>query len=183
VKAASEEIGWLGQSIERFEDTALLTGRGRYIDDLATPPGTKHAAILRSRYAHAGIKAIRTGAARALKGVVAIITGQDVAKVSAGLAVGVRVPIQCWPIAVDRVRYVGEPVAVAVANDRYVAEDALDLIDVEYEAMPVVIDPLDSLENSAPILHEALQSNLVNERRFRYGDPEQAFAAARTRSR
>ena len=170
--------GWLGRSVERVEDAALLTGRGRYIDDLGVPPGTMHAAILRSPHAHARIKAIRTAAAAGLKGVVAVVTGEDVVKVSSSLAVGVKAPIQCWPIAVERARYVGEPVAVVVAADRYVAEDALDLIEVEYEPLPAVVDPLATLEPAAPVLHDGLKSNLASERRFRYGDPEGAFARA-----
>src|SRR5690348_5284347 len=103
---------WCGQSVERVEDAALLTGRGRFIDDLPTRPGTLHAAILRSPHAHARLAAIRIDAARALPGVAAVLTGADVRKLSASLVVGVKAPIECWPIATDRVRYVGEPVAV-----------------------------------------------------------------------
>lgn len=169
---------WCGQSVERVEDAALLTGRGRFVDDLGVRPGTLHAAILRSPHAHATITAIRADAARQMPGVVAILTGPDIAANSASLPVGVRAPIECWPIAVDRVRYVGEPVAIAVAESRYLAEDALDLIEVDYETLPPVIDPLAALDNAGPILHTALGSNLVNERHFRYGDPEQAFAQA-----
>ena len=169
---------WCGQSVERVEDAALLTGRGRFIDDLGVRPGTLHAAILRSPHAHANIMAIRTQAARQMPGVAAILTGTDITAHSASLPVGVRAPIECWPMAVDRVRYVGEPVAIAVAESRYLAEDALDLIEVDYETLPPVIDPLAALDNAGPILHTALGSNLVNERHFRYGDPERAFDEA-----
>ena len=85
-------------------------------------------------------------AARAAPGVVAVVTGDEVTALSASLAVGVKAPIECWPIAVGRVRYVGEPVAVVVAADRYLAEDALDLIEVDYEPLPAVIDPLAALD-------------------------------------
>jgi 2-furoyl-CoA dehydrogenase large subunit len=166
---------WLGRSIERIEDAALLTGRGRYIDDLGVPPGTLHAAILRSSHAHAKINAIRADAAVAAPGVAAVITGADVTALSASLAVGVKTPIACWPIAVERVRYVGEPMAVVVAADRYLAEDALDLIEVDYAPLPAVVDPLAALEG-APLLHEPLGSNVASDRTFRYGDPEAAFA-------
>ena len=115
---------WCGQSIERVEDAALLTGRGRFIDDLGEKPGTLHAAILRSPHAHARIVKITTDAARQAPGVAAVLTGDDVTKLSASLVVGVKAPLECWPIAVGRVRYVGEPVAVVVAADRYLAEDA-----------------------------------------------------------
>src|SRR5215468_742046 len=108
---------WCGQSIERVEDGPLLTGRGRLIDDLGVRPGTLHAAILRSPHAHAAIRTIRSEAAR-LNGVAAVLTGADVTRLSASLVVGVKAPIQCWPIAVERVRYVGEPVAVVVADSR-----------------------------------------------------------------
>ena len=174
----SSETIWCGQSVERVEDAALLTGRGRFIDDLGVKPGTLHAAILRSPHAHATITSIRADAARQMPGVAAILTGPDITANSASLPVGVRAQIECWPIAVDRVRYVGEPVAIAVATSRYVAEDALDLIEVDYETLPPVVDPLAALDNTGSVLHPALGSNLVNERHFRYGDPERAFADA-----
>ncbi len=173
--------GWLGQSVERVEDAALLTGRGRFIDDLGVRPDTLHAAILRSPHAHARICAIRAEAARRAPGVAAVLTGAEVKAISATLVAGVRAPLESWPIAVDRVRYVGEPVAVAVAKDRYLAEDALDLIEVDYEPLPVVIDPLATINPEAPRLHETLGSNVVTDRSFRYGDPEQAFAGAARR--
>src|SRR6516225_5662374 len=119
---------WLGRSIERFEDAALLTGRGRFIDDLAVRPGTLHAAILRSSHAHALIRSVSVDPAKAARSVAAVLTGADVAALSASLVAAVKAPIECWPIAVDKVRYMGEPVAVVVAADRYLAEDALDLI-------------------------------------------------------
>ena len=168
---------WCGQSIERVEDAALLTGRGRYIDDIAVRADTLHAAILRSPHAHAVIKAIDASAALRVPGVTAVLTGAEVVKLSAPLAMGIRVPIQCWPIAVERVRYVGEPVAVVVAADRYVAEDALELIEVEYEPLEAVVDPVAAL-SSKVLLHDGLKSNLASERAFRYGDPEGAFAQA-----
>ena len=172
---------WCGQSVERVEDAALLTGRGRFVDDLGIKPGTLHAAILRSPHAHARIAAIRTDAARSAPGIAAVLTAAEVMAVSASLVVGVRAPIECWPIAAGRVRYVGEPVAVVVAADRYLAEDALDLIEVDYEPLPAVVDPEAALDPAQPILHEGLGSNLASERAFRYGDPERAFAEAARR--
>src|SRR3954471_11125925 len=116
-------MAWVGQSIERVEDAALLTGRGRYIDDLPVSPTTLHAAVLRSPYPHAVIRSIDTSAARSAKSVAAVITGEDVTRFGAPLLAGVKANIACWPIAVNKVRYVGEPVAVVVAADRYLAED------------------------------------------------------------
>src|SRR5258708_38162490 len=111
-------------------------------------------------------------------GAAVFMTGADVRGLSASLVVGVKAPIECWPIAIDRVRYVGEPVAVAVAADRYLAEDALDLIEVDYEPLPGVIDPLAALDPGSPMLHEGLGSNVAGDRSFPYGDPERAFAEA-----
>ena len=170
--------GWVGQSIERVEDAALLTGRGRYIDDLGVPPGTLHAAVLRSPHAHAIIREVRADAARVAPGVAAVITAREVTSLGAPLLAGVKAPIQCWPIAVKHVRYVGEPVAVVLAADRYLAEDALDLIEVDYEPLPAVVHPRDALDPASVVLHEGLGSNIASDRSFRYGDPETAFAHA-----
>ncbi|WP_343316131.1 molybdopterin cofactor-binding domain-containing protein [Brucella sp. BE17] len=160
----------------RVEDGALLTGRGRYIDDLPTRTRTCHAAILRSPHGHARIGKIDTSKASVLPGVVAILTAEDVKRYGSSLVVGVKAPIECWPIAVDKVRYFGEPVAIVVATSRYIAEDALDLIEVAYEPLAVVTDPVEALGSNAPVLHEGLNGNLANDRSFRYGDPDTAFA-------
>jgi len=157
---------YLGRPLERFEDWSLLTGRGRYADDLPVRGDTLHAAILRSPHAHAEIVAIDTSAARAAPGVFAVITRDEVRSLSSPFVVGVKGPIECWALAVERVRYVGEPVAVVVAADRYLAEDALDLVAVEYRPLPAAIDP------------EAAAANLVSDRSFAYGDPGAAFATA-----
>ena len=176
---AAKTPPWLGQSIERVEDAALLTGRGRYIDDLGVRPGTLQAAILRSPHAHATIRSIDTAAARAAPGVAAVLVGADVTQMSVSLPVGVRAPLNCWPIAVDRVRYVGEPVAVVVAADRYLAEDALELIEVDYQPLPANVDPLAALDAKSALIHDALKSNVASDRSFRFGDPERAFAEAK----
>lgn len=172
------EGGWVGISIPRVEDAALLAGRGRFIDDLGMPPGTLHAAILRSPHAHATIESIRTDAARAMPGVAAILTGTELRALTTSLVVGVKAPVECWPMAIDRVRYVGEPVAVAVATDRYLAEDALDAIEVSYAPLPAVVAPLDALRDGAPLLHEGFPGNIASDRSFSYGDPDGAFASA-----
>lgn len=174
----ARSASWTGQSVERVEDAALLTGRGRYIDDLGTRPGTLQAAILRSPHAHAEIAGIDIAAAAALPGVVAIVTGADLARHTKPMVAGLKISVENWPMAVERVRYVGEPLAIAVADTRYLAEDALDLIEVEYRPLKAVVDPVASLAEDAPVLHEKAGRNLVSDRRFRYGDPEAAFAAA-----
>jgi 2-furoyl-CoA dehydrogenase large subunit len=169
---------WLGRSIPRVEDAALLTGRGRFIDDLGVRPGTLHAAFLRSPHAHANIVSIEVSAAKRAPGVVAVLDGEDIKALTTSLVVGVKAPVECWPIAVGRVRYVGEPVAIVVATDRYLAEDAVDLIEVQYRARPAVVDPLLALNPDAPILHDGFAGNVASDRSFRYGNPEQAFASA-----
>ena len=169
---------WVGQSIERVEDAALLTGRGRYIDDIGVPPGTLHAAVLRSPHPHAVIRSIDVTAAKAARGVAAVVSAAEVTALGAPLLAGVKANIQCWPIAVERVRYVGEPVAVVVAADRYLAEDALELIEVDYEPLPITLRPADALKPDSAVLHEGLKSNIASDRSFRYGDPEAAFASA-----
>ena len=169
---------WVGQSLPRVEDAALLTGRGRYFDDAAVPPGTLHAAILRSPHGHAAITGIDTSRAASLAGVAAVLTGAEIKALTSSMVVGVKAPIECWPIATDRVRYMGEPVAVVVARDRYVAEDALDLVSVQYETLPVVMEPLAALDPGSPALHPGLKGNIASDRSFRYGDPEAAFATA-----
>lgn len=173
------EDPWVGRSLERVEDGALLTGRGRFMDDVGVHPGTLHAAILRSPHAHADILSIDVAAARESARVAAVLTGADIKGLTASLVVGVKAPVECWPMAVDRVRYVGEPVAIVVASDRYKAEDALDLIDVRYDIRPAVIDPLAAISPGAPLLHEGFPFNVASDRRFRYGDPDAGFAAAR----
>ena len=168
--------GFVGQRIERLEDDALLLGRGSYADDLGTRPGTLQAAILRSPHAHARLLSVDAGAALALPGVRAVLTGADVQRWSQPFVVGVKQPMQHWALAVDRVRYVGEPVAVVVAEDRYLAEDALERIRVEYEALPAVVTIEQALDATSIPLHEAVGGNVVSDRSFRYGDPEAAFA-------
>lgn len=168
---------WIGEPVLRKEDPALLTGEGRFIDDLDPFPNLHHAAILRSPYAHARIQRIDAGKAMALDGVVGVVTGRDVATACKPFAVGIEAQPIFYPCAIDKVRYVGEPVAIVVARDRYIAEDALELIDVVYEPLEAVV----SIENAlagGPALHENVGSNVVHDRTFSYGDVESAFANA-----
>ncbi len=172
------EQGWIGKSVKRVEDYRLLTGRGTYIDDHPPVGNLYHAAIVRSPHAHARILGYDLAAALAMDGVVGAITGADVLKHSKPFSVGVTAPVHYYCAATDKVRFVGEPVAVVVARDRYVAEDAADLVQVSYEPLPAVVDPEKALEPDAPILHEAVGSNLANNRRLVYGDPDRAFRDA-----
>src|SRR5215469_639885 len=112
----------LGKPVRRKEDPALLSGRGRYADDLPVPVGTLEAHVIRSPHAHAEIVRIDAAAALAHDGVWTVITGEDVRKLSDSFLAAVKAPIQLWSLAVERVRYVGEPVALIVAESRYLAE-------------------------------------------------------------
>ena len=177
-ESSGGSTGYVGRSIERFEDAALLAGRGRFADDAGVRPGTLHAAILRSPHAHAELAGIDTAAALALPGVRAVLTGEDVARWSRPFAVGVRQPMSYYCMAVERVRYAGEPVAVVIAEDRYLAEDALELLRADYRALPAVVDPVAAARPGAPLLHDAVGSNVVSDRSFSYGEPDAEFARA-----
>lgn len=168
----------LGRSVERVEDATLLCGRGRFADDLGVRRDTLHAAILRSPHAHADIVSMDAEAALALPGVLAVLTGEDVRRWSHPFMTAIRLAAEQWCLAVDRVRYVGEPVAIAIAESRYLAEDALDRIRVTYRPLAAIVDPEGALAADAPTLHAGLHGNLVSERRFHYGDSENAFATA-----
>jgi 2-furoyl-CoA dehydrogenase large subunit len=169
---------WIGKSVKRVEDARLLAGRGTYIDDHPPVANLFHAAIVRSPHAHARILGYDLAAALAMDGVAGVVTGQDVVKHSKPFAVGVTAPVHYYCAATDKARFVGEPVAVVVATSRYVAEDAADLVQVSYAPLPAVVDPERALEPDAPVLHEAVGSNLANNRRLVYGDPDRAFRDA-----
>jgi 2-furoyl-CoA dehydrogenase large subunit len=169
---------WIGQPVKRIEDARLLSGRGNFIDDLLPCPNVHHAAIVRSPHAHARILGYDVSAALAMDGVVAVITGDDVARLSKPFSVGVPAPVRYYCTATDKARFVGEPVAVVVARSRYLAEDAAEAVIVRYEPLPAVVDVERALEPGAPVLHEAVGSNLAGHRRLVYGDPDRAFAEA-----
>lgn len=166
------------QMAGRLEDVRLLRGRGRYIDDLPVAANTLHAAILRSPHAHARIRGINVDAAKAVKGVFAVYTGGDIADVLDAFPGIIRSAPPYRAVTMDKVRYVGEPVAVVLATDRYVAEDGLAAIDVDYEPLAAVVKPSDACAGDAPLLHDELKSNTVWQQQYRYGDPEAAFARA-----
>ena len=132
----------VGRAVERVEDAALLTGRGCFADDVGERPGTAHAAVLRSPHAHAEIVSLDATAALSMPEVVTVLTGAEVAAWSRPFIAGVKQPMRHYALAVDRVRYTGEPVAVVVARDRYSAEDALERIEVEYRELDPVVDPV-----------------------------------------
>jgi CO/xanthine dehydrogenase Mo-binding subunit len=168
---------WIGKSLNRVEDPRFLRGEGRYIDDISLPE-MAHAATLRSPHAHARIVSVDTSKAEQLPGVIRVLTGADVAARAAPLPSFGAGPIIQDMIAIEKVRHYGETVAAVIAEDRYIAEDACDLIDVDYEKLPVVLDPLQARKDGAPLVHEKLETNVAYERTFTFGDVEGAFAQA-----
>ena len=171
----------LGTSTVRKEDPALLSGRGRYADDLPVPAGTLHAHVIRSPHPHAAIVSIDASAAVGKDGVWAVISGEDVRKLSDPFLVALKTPVHQWSLAVDRVRYVGEPVALVVAESRYLAEDAAELVEIEYRPLEAVMDPLAACRPTAPVLHAEAKTNEISVRKFTYGDTKSAFAQADAR--
>jgi 2-furoyl-CoA dehydrogenase large subunit len=169
---------WIGSAVARKEDRALLTGQARFIDDLSPIPGIRFAAILRSPHAHARIGRIDLEHARRVPGVRAVITGKDLGHLMGPLPSVVKAPLAYYPIAIDKTRYIGEPVAVVVADTRYIAEDACDLIHVDYDVLPAVTSLRSATKREAPLLHENVGSNVLSRRSFSYGNPDAAFAAA-----
>lgn len=178
-KRAERTQGQVGQGMWRVEDQRLLRGKGRFIDDLEPVANIAHAAILRSTQAHAKVVSVDATDARGAPGVVGVLTGEDVAGLMARpFPLAVDVPLSYYPVAVDRVRYVGEPVAVVVAENRYLAEDAAELIRVEYEPLPPVLGPEEAAGEDSFLLHDEVGSNVGNHRTFEFGDPDAAFAEA-----
>jgi len=174
----TNEKQYIGTRQARIEDEVLLRGQGRYGDEVPTPPGTLYAAIVRSPHPHARLKAVDSSRALEMDGVHGVLTGEDVRQWALPFPVGVRQPMEHWCLAVDKVRYVGEPVAVVIAENRYLAEDALNGVTVDYETLPVAVDTELAIESNAAVLHEKVGGNVVSDRTFRYGDPETAFAEA-----
>lgn len=156
----------VGTPLKRKEDPRLLTGNGRFSDDIQLP-GMLHAAILRSPHAHAHIKKINAEAALKLPQVVAVYTGKDLEGKIGPIPSSWLVP-DCnlkeapqYPLAIDRVRYVGDGVALVIAEDRYAVRDALDLIDVEYEALPAAVRQKEAMQEGAPLVHDDIEHNIA----------------------
>ncbi len=176
----------VGRRQKRNEDPRLLTGRAVFLDDIE-PPNTAHVAFLRSPHAHARLGAIDTAAARALPGVIAIITAEDLGGYwkpgpllvppppVEGLEFHERTQV---PLARGKVRHVGEPIVAVIAESRYLAEDAVERITVDFEPLPAVVDLEAALGPSAPLVHEDLASNLAARVPQRKGDYAAAKAGA-----
>ncbi|HSF31136.1 MAG TPA: xanthine dehydrogenase family protein molybdopterin-binding subunit [Candidatus Tectomicrobia bacterium] len=172
---------YIGAPIKRREDFRLLTGRATFTDDI-TFPHMLHAAILRSPHAHARVTAIDAAKAQAIPGVVAVFTFEDITPFAKPIPIrlyplpGLEQFLQ-YPLAQDRVRYVGDPVAVVVAESRYIAEDGLDAVDVTYEPLPAVTDIHVALRGDT-VIHEEPGTNLAARYTIAIGDIEDAFRTA-----
>jgi len=170
----------IGERVRRKETLRFVTGTGRYVDDLL-PPDTLHAAFVRSACAHARIKAIDVEAARTMPGVHAVFTGEDIAQKIKPLRVGgssLLREIKLYPLAVDKVRYFGEPLAVVVADNRYLAEDAVEVVSMDYEPLPVVVDPEAAMEPASACVHEDVGSNIVYKYHFATDGIDKVFQQA-----
>ena len=170
----------IGERVRRKETLRFVTGTGRYVDDLL-PPDTLHAAFVRSACAHARIKAIDVEAARTMPGVHAVFTGEDIAQKIKPLRVSgssLLRQIKLYPLAVDKVRYFGEPLAVVVADNRYLAEDAVEIVSVDYEPLPVVVDPEAAMEPASACVHEDVGSNIVYKYHFATDGIDKVFQQA-----
>jgi aerobic carbon-monoxide dehydrogenase large subunit len=174
-----------GARVTRFEDPALLSGRGRYVDDIA-PPGVLHACFVRGPMAHAKIRSIDGTAARAMPGVHAVLTAADlplpmrserIPTLQANPAMKLMRTERC--LAGDEACYVGQPVALVIADGRALAEDAAALVTVEYDPLPVAADCREALKSGSPTTHADLPDNIACSIRIGYGDVDAAFASAR----
>ena len=151
----------VGERVKRREDPRLIQGRATYVDDIKIT-GMRHMAFKRSDIAHGKIASIDTKAAAAMDGVDAVYTGADIAQVLAPMPIGTPFPSPPHhAVAVDTVRYAGEPVAVVIASDRYVARDAADAIVVTYDQLPAVVDPEQAMTGKPTIIHQDFPNNLA----------------------
>jgi carbon-monoxide dehydrogenase large subunit len=174
-------MGYVGSRQVRVEDDALVTGRGRYVDDI-TLPGLAHVAILRSTLAHARLRRVDVTRARGARGVVAVFTADDLPPAARLLpdchAHPALPPKELPTLAAGTVRYAGEPIAAVVAESRYLAEDATDLIEVDYEPLLAVVDLEQAIAPGAPLVHDDRPGNVATRLPIDKGDVDRAFADA-----
>ena len=174
---------YVGQSVRRFEDHRLLTGQGSFVDDMKLP-GLLHAVVLRSLHAHAIIRSIDVSGASRLPGVVAVIKAADIQDLDVHMPTRSSIddvdltPPRHPVLASDKVCYVGQAVALVIAEDPYTAADALEQVLVDYEILPAVIDPHRAMEEGATVVHPGLGSNVSLRTVSAGGDLDAAFAHA-----
>ena len=182
--AAHQRPKIIGTSVRRTEDARLLAGRGSFVDDRQLPRAL-HVAFLRSDHAHARILSIDATEARAAPGVAAIFTAQELEGLFKPITATSRMAgyyaTPLLPLARVKVRYVGEPMAAVLADNRYLAEDAVELLRVDVETLPAATDPEDATRPAAPLLHEAAGTNVLVSREFKRGEVDAEIAAAPVR--
>ena len=163
----------IGAPLARKEDLRFLTGHGRYVEDIEIA-GALHACFVRSPHPHARIKSIGTDAAKKSAGVVAVYTGKELAQWTTPLRMAPPIqgllPVEMTTLPIDKVRFHGDPVACVIAESRYLAEDAAERVEVEYEPLPAVADVAQALAEGAPLVDESLPSNLISVQEFSTGD-------------
>jgi CO/xanthine dehydrogenase Mo-binding subunit len=170
---------WVGKPVQRLEETRLVQGQGVFVDD-SKMEGMLHLKVIRSPYAHAKIERLDVSKAAAAPGVVCTLTGSELAEMMQPfpeIGPGVGQKIVDYPMAIDKVRYQGEPVAAVVADSRIAAEDAAELVEVEYEPLTPVMSAEAAVKNDS-ILHQGAGTNQIWQDVFEYGDVEQAFRDA-----
>jgi len=174
----------VGARIKRTEDPRLLTGVGAYTDDRQSASAL-HVAFRRSDQSHARIRSIDCSPARNAPDVVAVFTAEDLADLVTPILATSRIPnyyaTPILPLARGKVRYVGEPVVGVIADSRYHAEDAIELVAIDYEPLPLVTDPEEAVRSGAPLLHEEAGTNVLVSREFKRGDVDDAIASAPVR--
>ena len=173
-----ERYKFIGKPMPVVEDRRFVRGRGRYINDLAMP-AMLHIAVVPAVVAHARLLSVDIADALASPGVVTILTGADLAEMIEPVPQELALPEIVWyPLAVDKIRYVGEWVAAVVATSRAAAEDAAELVYVDYDELEPLVDPRQAMQPDAALLHEAHGSNVVWNERYTWGDVDAAFASA-----
>jgi len=180
VEEGQEQRGWAGTNVPRKEDKRLVQGQGVFVDDVKRH-NMGYAHFVRSPYAHANITGIHVSKAEELPGVFGTLTGEEVASLTDPffqLSTPPGAHIKDYALAVGKVRHVGEPVAIVVAETRELARDAAELVEVDYEPLPVVVDARRALDDDAPILHDDAGSNMSWSSVYEWGDVEAAFAEA-----
>jgi carbon-monoxide dehydrogenase large subunit len=171
----------IGASVKRVEDPRMVTGTGSYVDDVLLPE-TLHFSVVRSPYSHARIKKVDTYRALNSPGVVLVLTGEEFSKVVPSLPMLTPVPglnsAPRLPLAVDKVRYVGEPVAVVLAESKYQARDGAEVVEVEYEPLPSITDMEEAVKETAPVIHEQFKTNVAYKTNLKTPGADKAFKEA-----
>src|SRR6266849_1966949 len=174
-------MSYVGAALSPREAKKLVLGRGSYVGDL-TVPGLLHAAFVRSPHAHARIRQIDVDAARRQTGIVAVLTGHDLARVTTPLRIAPPIegllPMEMPTLPTDKVRFVGDLVACVIGEDRYRVEDACALVNAEYAPLPAVVDPEHAQDPGLPLVDETIPANRAYNGVFAHGDVEAALGAA-----